>query len=247
MSGFSNQFFVKLFFLLYFLSDKPITINNDTTFLISKNPENLPKKSIAKTEISSCFQLFKNSCMKVKKNILIELGDFDSKEITMERMYKIFYEKTNNDKENISVRDNNDFYIFILNPITKEIILNRLYDLKNHECMNTVRGQQGDAVEWFLQGKLGANDELINAIGKSFSYTTIEQTYAVEQNSLHMLETTGDTQQLLELKSSDSKIPCFLIFLNQYVEIIEHHRVYDIFVGDEFLISILLCFSIKFC
>ena len=71
----------------------------------------------------------------------------------MERMYKIFYEKTNNDKENISVRDNNDFYIFILNPITKEIILNRLYDLKNHECMNTVRGQQGDAVEWFLQGK----------------------------------------------------------------------------------------------
>ena len=49
-----------------------------------------------------------------------------------------------------------------------------------------------------------------------------------------MLETTGDTQQLSELKSSDSKIPCFLIFLNQYVEIIEHHRVYDIFVGDEF-------------
>ena len=226
MSGFSNQFFVKLFFLLYFRSDKPITINNDTTFLICKNPKNLPKKSIAKTYISSCFQLLENSCMKVKKNILIELGDSDSKEITMEEMYKIFYEK-----KNISVRDENNFYICILNPITKEIIFNRLYYLQNQDWMETTPGQQGDSVEWFLQGKLCANDELTNEIGKSFSYTFMKQTCVVKENSLHTLETTGDAPSLVVLDSSEFG-PFFLIFLNHYIQINDCNRVFDIFERD---------------
>ena len=227
MSGFSNQFFVKLFFLLYFLSDKPITINNNTIFLISKNPENLPKNSIAKTEILSCFQLFKNSCMKVQENIFIELGESDSKEFNMEEMYKIFYEKKNNEK-NISVGDDNNFYIFILNPITKEIIFNRLYALQNTESMNTVQGQQGDAVEWFFT-KL-ENEEIMNNI-RSFYYTATKETCFVKKNSLHTLETTGDADGLVVLDSYESA-PFSWIYLKHYIQIDKHNRVFDIFERD---------------
>ena len=224
MSGFYNDFFVELFFLLYFLSDNPIKINNNTTFLISKDPETLTRKSTAKTEISSCFQLFKNSCMKVQENISIELGDCDSKEFNMEEMYKIFYEKKNNE-QNILVGDDNNFYIFILDPITKEIIFNRLYALQNTESMNTVQGQQGDAVEWFFT-KL-QNDEIMNNI-RSFYYTTIKETCIVKKKSLHTLETTGDAHPLFVLDSFESA-PFSLIYLNNYIQIDECHRVFDIF------------------
>jgi hypothetical protein len=91
--------------------------------------------------------------------------------------------------------------------------------------MNTVQGQQGDAVEWFFT-KL-QNDEIMNNI-RSFYYTTIKETCIVKKKSLHTLETTGDAHPLFVLDSFESA-PFSWIYLNNYIQIDECHRVFDIF------------------
>ena len=228
---FSNHFKVlrvEYYFNSYFNPKSHVVgINDDTSFLLSsvtdfKNPPN--------TEILRCFRLFPKTCTNIRKNILIELGNDQTKKIDMEKMYNIFFEKNKIDPT-VQKHEKYLLHICILEKITKEIILNRLFTLQNQDWMNTERGQQGDAVEWFLQGKLCANDELTNEIGKSFSYTFMKQTCVVKENSLHTLETTGDTPSLVVLDSSEFG-PFFWIFLNHYIQINECNCVFDIFERD---------------
>ena len=226
---FSNHFKVlrvEYYFNSYFNPKSHVVgINDDTSFLLSsvtdfKNPPN--------TEILRCFRLFPKTCTNIRKNILIELGNDQTKKIDMEKMYNIFFEKNKIDPT-VQIHEKYPLHICILNPITKEIILNRLYDLQNHECMDTVRGQQGDAVEWFFT-KL-QDDEIMDNI-KSFYFKEKKQVIIVSENNLQQLETC-DTQNVHVL--TDRVIPNFYIcHLGHYIQIIQHHCAYEIIVREAF-------------